>query len=82
MLPHLILSLFSLTSYIPFSPAIKLNIPQAVESMIDVEEHCYAMDITVGSSKRERGTDSDPPTPCKPQKGKKKKKKSTENEEH
>ncbi len=37
------------------------------------------MDITVGSSKRERGTDSDPPTPCKPQKGKKN---STENEAH
>ncbi len=40
-----------------------------------IEEHCFVMDITVGSSKRERGTDSDPPTPCKLQKGKKKKKK-------
>lgn len=48
--------------------------------MIEVEEHCYAMDVTVGTSKRERGTDSDPPTPCKSQKGKKPKK-PTENEQ-
>lgn len=39
-----------------------------------MEDHCYEMEIAIGSSKRERGTDSDPPTPSKPQKGKKAKK--------
>ncbi len=48
--------------------------------MIDVEEHCYAMDITIGSSKRERGTGSDPHH-VNPRKVKKNKK-PTENEEN
>lgn len=42
--------------------------------MIDMEDLGYAMEITVGSSKREQGVESDPPTPCKPQKGKRSRK--------